>query len=479
MTEKSSAAKKFIFLLFIFATSGCSFFQPTIKEAPPVPDAFQHQAAGKAAALPIEPWWQSFNDPQLDQLITAAFAGNLELEQAFARYQQSLALVQIQAAAKRPQLNAEGQMHRDRQPGYLDDTTENNYRLSLAASFEVDLWQKLEKRRQARALEATASEEDIKTMYLGLSCQVADLYYLLLEQQSQLTLTEETIASFDDTLKRVELRYRQGLVPALDVYQSRQNLAAARARKPGDQANLDITLQALAVALGRFNNKEDWIKTRPLPDDPVMFTAGVPANLLQQRPDIKSAWLRLRASDARLAAAIADRFPTIVLTGSFGKSQTAFGTTPVIGTFWQLLAGFTQPLIDGGRRRAEVERQRAVVRELLARYQQKVITAVKEVEDALARNHAIVEQISHLKQQEFATRQSLRLATERYLQGITDYLPVLTAQQFQFSARRQLLEAQQKLMAARVGLVRALGGQWMAEALKQHRPLTINKGSSS
>ncbi len=472
MRKTSPTVKNLFFLLLTLVVSGCALFPPTIKEPPPVPAAFQHQAADNAAALPIEPWWRSFNDPQLDQLITAAFAGNLELEQAFARYQQSLALVKIQAAARRPQLNLEGQMHRDRQPGYLDDTTENNYRLSLAASFEVDLWQKLENRRRAQALEATASEEDIKTMYLGLSCQVADLYYLLLEQQSQLTLTEETIASFDDTLKRVELRYRQGLVPALDVYQSRQNLAAARARKPGDQANLDITRQALAVALGLFKYEKNRITTRPLPDDPVMFAAGVPANLLQQRPDIKSAWLRLQASDARLAAAIADRFPTIRLTGNFGKSQTAFGTTPVIGTFWQLLAGFTQPLIDSGRRRAEVERSRAVVRELLARYQQKVITAVKEVEDALARNRAIVEQINHLKQQEFATRQSLRLATERYLQGITDYLPVLTAQQFQFSARRQLLQAQQGLMAARISLVRALGGQWMAETLKQHRKLT-------
>jgi len=479
MMRKFPAVKKIFCTLFIFILTGCTFFQPTIKKVPPVPAGFQHQAGGKAAIMPIDPWWQSFNDPQLSHLIDAAFAGNLDLDQAFARYQQSLALVKIQAAAQKPNLNLEGQAHRDHQPGILEDTTGNNYRLSLAAGFEVDLWQKLAKRRQASSLEAKASEEDIKTLYLGLSCQVADLYYLLLEQQSLLSLTEETINSFSDTLKRVELRYRQGLVPALDVYQSRQNLAAARARKPGDKANLEITRQALAVLFGQFKSEENQDSTRSLPDDPVMFKAGVPATLLQQRPDIKSAWLRLQASDARLAAAIADRFPSINLMGNIGRSQTVFGTSPVIGTFWQLLAGFTQPLIDGGRRWAEVERSRAVVRELMAYYQQKVIEAVREVEDALVKNRATAEEINYLKQQEFATGQSLRLATERYLQGITDYLPVLTAQQFHFTARRQLLQSQQQLMAARISLVRALGGQWMTETFRIRRSKPSTQGSAS
>lgn len=465
-------------LLLVLAT-GCALFQPDRQQETIVPPAFQYQTASTASINTFEPWWQSLNDPALNRLIETACKHNLDLDRAFARLRQSQAMVKIQAAAQRPYLNLEGRTQRDHQPGILEDTTENSYRLSLAAGFEIDLWQKLAKRHQASSLEATASKEEIKTLYLGLSCQVADLYYLIIERQSLLSLTEETITSFADTLERVEFRYQQGLVPALDVYQSRQNLAAARARRPVDEANLATAKQALAVLLGQFKiKKQQTFNTFP-PENPAMFKAGVPATLLQQRPDIKAAWLRLQAGDARLAAAVADRFPTINLMGNIGRSRTVFGTVPVIGTFWQLLAGFTEPLIDGGRRRAEVERNQAVVQELFAAYQQKVITAVKEVEDALITNKTVAERIIHLKDEEIATRQALRLAKDRYLQGLTDYLPVLTAQQFHFTSRRQLLESRQQLMAARISLARAIGGQWMTRAVEKHLSQPRKRGSSS
>ncbi|NIA19855.1 MAG: efflux transporter outer membrane subunit [Xanthomonadaceae bacterium] len=479
MTRQHLIGRIIICGMLLTLTTGCALFQPARKQETIVPKAFQHQSAGATRISTLESWWQALNDPPLNRLIETAFKQNLDLDQAFARLRQSRALVKIQAAAQRPYLNVEGQAHRDRQPGILEDTTENGYRLSLAAGFEIDLWRKLAKRRQAGSLEATASKEEIKSLYLGLSCQVADLYYLIIEKQALLTLTEETIKSFSDTLDRVEFRYHQGLVPALDVYQSRQNLAAARARRPADEANLATSRQAMAVLLGQFNIEKQQTFTTDLPDNPAMFNAGVPATLLQQRPDIQSAWLQLQAGDARLAAAIADRFPTINLMGNIGRSQIAFGTTPVIGTFWQLLAGFTEPLIDGGRRRAEVERNRAVVQELFAGYQQKVIAAVREVEDALIINKTVAEQITHLKDEEFATRQALRLATEGYLQGLTDYLPVLTAQQFHFAARRQVLESRQRLMTARISLVRAIGGQWMTRTLEKRLSQPIKQGSPS
>ncbi len=479
MTRQWLTGKIIICCALLALTTGCALFQPARQQATSVPAAFQHQSAGAENIGNQEPWWQALNDPPLNRLIETAFKQNLDLDQAFARLRQSQAMVKIQAAAQRPYLNIEGQAQRDRQPGILEDTTENSYRLSLAAGFEVDLWQKLAKRHQAGSLEATASKEEIKTLYLGLSCQVADLYYLIIEKQALLSLTEETIKSFSDTLDRVEFRYHQGLVPALDVYQSRQNLAAARARRPADEANLATSRQALAVLLGQFNIEKQQTFTVSLPGNPAMFNAGVPASLLQQRPDIQSAWLRLQAGDARLAAAIADRFPSINLMGNIGRSRTVFSTVPVIGTFWQLLAGLTEPLVDGGRRRAEVERNRAVVQELFAVYQQKVITAVREVEDALVINKTVAEQITHLKDEEIATRQALRLATERYLQGLTDYLPVLTAQQFHFAARRQVLQSQQQLMSARISLVRAVGGQWMTRTMEKRLSQPIKQGSPS
>ena len=136
--------------------------------------------------------------------------------------------------------------------GLTGAVTADTYSLSLPASFELDLWRKLASRTEAARLEQVASREELKALYLSLSAQVADLYFLALEQQSQLELTDRNIAAFADTLERVERRYREGLVPPLDVYQSRQNLAAARSRRPQFENALVTAEHALAMLLGRY-----------------------------------------------------------------------------------------------------------------------------------------------------------------------------------------------------------------------------------
>jgi len=452
------------FWLILPLLAGCSLHRPQETPLPaPPPSVFLEEAD---PAPPLERWWEAFADPQLDRLIAEAFATNRDLEQAWARLQQAEALLRGTAAAQKPSLDLAGSGGRRRQPGYAGAETDDYYTLSAAAAFEVDLWRRLASRTDAARLETSATQADLRAAYVSLAARVADLYYLAREQQAQLELADRNIAAFADTLERVERRYREGLVPALDLYQSRQNLAAARSRRPQYESALATAEHALAVLLGRFPERGLLGPRQDLPLQPPSFPAGVPSQLLARRPDIEAGLLRLQASDARIAAAIAERFPALRLTGAYGGASGELGDLLTSGNiFWNLLLNLAQPLYDGGRRAAEVERSRAVFRENLARYHQQVLTAFREAEDALAAGHASEERIARLREREEASSAALRLSLDRYLYGLSDYLPVLTAQGLHFDAQSQLVSAERQLIADRISLARALGGSWMDDEM--------------
>jgi len=456
-------------LFCLLALPGCTLHRPQQATLPaPLPAAYVEQAAETAPVPAVERWWENFADARLNALIEEAFAANPELDQAFARLQQAEAQLGTVRAAQLPSLNLGGAAGRSRQSGPTGAVTADSFRLSAAAGFELDLWGKLAARTKAARLEVDAARENVKTLYLSLSARVADLYFLAVEQRAQLELADRSIAAYADTLERVERRYREGLVPALDLYQSRQTLAAARARRPLFANTLAATEHALAVLLGRYPEAETGGSLAELPLGPAAFPAGLPARLLARRPDIAAAQLRLEASDARIAAAIADRFPSFNLLGSYGGASNELGELLNSGNiFWSLLLDLAQPLYDGGRRSAEVERNRGLFRENLARYQATVLAAFQEVEDALAANRTTEERITFLGQRVEASRAALRLALDRYLQGLSDYLPVLTAQGLQFDAESQLLAARRQLLTDRISLARALGGEWMKAEMEK------------
>ncbi len=454
-------------LLSILFT-GCAVHKPQeIAPAPtPLPSTWIEQTEPTAEVPLLGKWWQAFGDPRLNSLMERAFASNFELDQAFARLEQAAAVLGATRAGQQPFLNGQAESRRESSPGFLGDNTGTSYRLSLGAGYEVDIWRKLMNRTQAARWDLEASREEIHSLYLTLSARVADLYFLAEEQRAQLALADRNINAFSDTLERVEGRYREGLVPALDVYQSRQNLATARARRPEFSNRLAQAEHALSVLQGRYPGRSAEDMVAELPAVSEQFPAGIPSEFLARRPDIQASFLRLKASDARIAVAIADRFPSFNLLGNYGHQNTAFSTGAIVGTFWSIAVDLAQPILDGGRRTAEVERTRAVFSENMARYHQAVLTAFQEVEDALAANRTTEERIARLEERVNASRDALRLALDRYLQGLSEYLPVLTAQGLQFEAESQLLSARRQLFADRISLARALGGNWMADEME-------------
>lgn len=443
---------------------GCSFHKPQVPEVPlTLPDSYSEvQTKGQTAETGR--WWKRFEDERLDSLIEEAFASNLDLTQAYERLRQIEAAARITGSSRSPQLNLGGSAGRTGQ----GTIAMNTYSLSAQAGYELDLWQKLSSRTKATRLDALASGEDIEALYISLSARIAELYYLTVEQRAQLELSDRIIASLEDILERVEQRYSEGLVPALDVYQARQNLVSAKTRRPVFEANLAVAQHALCILLGRFPDRVTGGSLARIPDMPEAFPSGLPSQLLTLRPDIKSALLRLKAADERVGAAIANRFPSFNLLGSYGGSSTELGTVLDSGNiFWNLLLNLAQPVLDGGRRKAEVERSKALFRENLARYHQTVLRAFQEVEDALVRNRATEERIVMLKEQVYVSAETLRMASDRYMQGLSDYLPVLTSQQLFYTSESALLSARRQLISNRIQLAKALGGEWMQQVIKQ------------
>jgi len=461
-------------LMLMTLLAGCSLHAPTTVAPPAAPERYLEAADATAGVLP-ERWWQQFDDPRLESLMAELFAGNLQLEQAFARLQQAEAAARAAGAGRSLQLNAAGELSRSRQPGVTGEFEGESRQGSLAASFELDLWGKLKNRQQAARLQQQASRHDLQTLYLGLSAQLAELYYQAVEQRSQLALTDASIASFRDTLQRVESRYRQGLVPAVDLYQARQSLAAAEAVRPRFENSLAASEHALTVLLGRYPDRSSAGTLAELPRLQESYPAGLPGTLLQRRPDVAASYARLQAADAEVAAALADRLPSLSLSGGLGtlRQETALGLLD--GSFWNLAGQLAAPLLDGGRRRAEVDRSEAVVAERVAGYRQTVLDAYREVEDALAANRTGEEQVLGLQRTEQATGATLRLALQRYLFGVSDYLPVLTAQRNHFQAQSELLSARRQLISSRIGLARALGGDWMNPLIDQRTALQGEK----
>lgn len=463
-------------LLAALLVSGCTLHRPQAIAPPASPQGFVHALLQQPPARDYDRWWHSFADPHLDGLIERALAGNLDLAQALARQQQAEALLQGAQSARRPSLSLEGQARRERSESALGAVTGSSRRLSLAAGYELDLWQKLQQRRNAAELEAGASAAELQTLALSLSAQLADLYYLAAEQRRQIALADASSAAFAETLERVERRYREGLVPAVDVYQARQALAAAQARRPQFEATLAVSEHALAVLAGGYPAGTPVTAGVALPELEPQLPQLLPSQLLLRRPDIAAALARLQASDARIGAAIAERFPAFNLGGALGHAETALISGDISGVFWTLLLNLSAPLVDGGRRQAEVERSEAVFRELLARYHKSVLSAFQEVEDALVKNRSSALRLQLLAEREAAAVASLRLALDRYLQGLTEYLPVLTSQGLQLDAEGQLLAARRQLISDRIALHRALGGSWMATALAETTPQSHAEG---
>ena len=434
-------------------------------------------------------WWETFQDAELDRLVTEALGRNLDLKVAWDRLDQAAALARQAGAGEWPTLDAVGGFgatrSRARSPLTGDTTTATarDYVLGLKAAYEVDLWGRVRASRKAAELDVHATGTDVVATAMLLAARVATAWYQLVQQQASLDLLEEQQKVSQTLLNLVEVRFKQGAVSAVDVFQQRRQLEAVKAEIPLARMRSSLLEHQLAVLLGHPPTRRVAEPARVIPGLPARPATGLPAALVKRRPDLRSAHTRLAAADQRTAVAIADRFPALRLTG---RLETGGSNTRDLFHLWlaNLAANLTAPLLDGGRRAAEVDRTRAVASERLHQYGQAVLTAFQEVEDAMVQEFRQGQYLENVTARVGLAREELRRSRERYLNGATDYLPVLAAIQALQLLERQQLEEKRKLVEHRIDLYRALGGGWKMErpaksALAAARPERHDAGAGA
>ena len=432
------------------ALGGCSTGASDRPALPEVPSAFQQ--SGGASALP-EMWWESLNDPQLSALIREGIEHNLSIKQAWARVKQADAIVKRDASEKHPSLtgSARASVSQSGLRGFDYGLT-----LGIAASYEVDLWSRIAHEAEAAALDAVATRSDLQGSAVTISGEIATTWYQLVATRGQLELVEQQLETNRSWLALVELRYGQGKAGAADVLRQRQQLKSKASDVIALKLSEALLSMRLAAWLGRSPNNASFDLVKTLIAAPPLPSTGVPSELLGRRPDVRSAQLRLEAADERLAAAIANQYPQLTLSANLSDDVFKLFDAWVLG----LAANLVAPILDGGRRAAEVERNEAVVELAVYAYGQAVLDALYEVEEALLSVARQTEQVEGLREQLELAQRAESLARMAYANGGATYLEVLDALRTLNGLQRDLLNAERDLLLYHVGLHRALGGGW-------------------
>lgn len=427
-----------------------------------------------AEGRPIEVtnWWTAFADESLDRLVEEAVTNNTDLASAVARIDEARALLEQSEAARRPLIDGGFQVDRaqsslrtaNSMPGI--PRQRNNYRLTVNASYEIDLWGRLANASSAARSELLAAEAARDTVRIAVAAQVARSYFTLRALDAELEVTRRTLKTREQTIDLQRKRVEAGVLAGLDLRQIESELAAVRSQLSPLEGARAREEAALALLLGRSPRAimDDSVQTQgnlslvqPVPVVP----AGLPSDLLLRRPDIVEAERRLEAANARVAIARVAHFPSIALTGYLGLESAAlsslFGGPAGI---WQAAAALAQPIYAGGRLQAEVDAATARERQVTLQYQGVIQSAFRDVRSALATQAEARATYDAENARVVALEDTVRLARLRYEGGLSSQIELLDAQRGLLAAQLNRYEALRAQYIAIADLMQALGGGW-------------------
>jgi multidrug efflux system outer membrane protein len=431
--------------------------------APPVvstPAAFRDTGPWTpvvADAATAGDWWAVFADPTLAGLEQRLAGGNASLAQALARYDQARALARQARTDLYPTVgvDAGAASQRTVSSGRTDPVG-----LSASAAYELDLWGRVRNQVEAGRADAQASAADLAAVRLSLQAQLADAYFQLRGADAQIAVLASTADAYRQALDLTRRRQVGGASSALDTGRAETQLATALSQQEQAQADRALLEHALAVLVGEPASSFSVASVEGLSDAP-RTPVSTPSLVLQRRPDIAAAERRVAAANARVGVARAAWFPTVTLAASGGWQSTGGELLTTANRVWALgPAAAALPLLDGGARKAEVARSRAVFDEAAAGYRQTVLDAFREVEDQMALANRLAAAQARQDEAVDAAARTAALATTRYREGAASYLDVVTAQTAELDARRSALDLRTRRLAASVDLIRALGGGW-------------------
>ena len=465
--------KVWIGLLFIASVlAGCHSTPSDFQSPVDVPSEWTDAPNGPV--LPDQ-WWTSLDDPSLDQLIETALDGNFSLRMAWDRLSQARAIARRDGAEISPTLDLTGGVSRTRGQ---DSSYTTDWDLGLIASYELDVWGRVRSTRDAALLDAMVAEEDVHAAAISLTADIANRWFEYAEQSQRIEVLERQQRNNREVLEIITAQFRAGQVRAEDVLRQ-QNLVESSV---GDlalaQQQAETIRLQLLVLLGQSPDAALPVEEAVLINLPPLPDIGIPSVMLQQRPDVRSAYRAVQAADRRTAAAIADRYPNVSLSASIGTSANR--VSDLFDNWAANLAGnLIQPLLDGGQRQAEVDRTLASTSEAINNYGQTVLTALSEVESALAQERQQMAYVQSIDRQFTIGQQVVERVRDSYLGGQSDYLNVLEAQTSVQQLELQRLEARRVLIGYRVDLSRALAGGWAATAPEPARFVEVDESENS
>jgi len=420
------------------------------------------QVQAQAASFADLPWWQVFQDPQLQELIRTALKENYDLQLATERISAARAQVTITRSNLFPQVQGNANFI-----GGKDSSTRSKFNilaLTADAAFQLDLFGRLRRATEASRAELLATEDAQQTVTLTLVSDVASDYFQLLDLDLQLRITHDTVKTQEASVKLTQLRLDHGVATKLDVLQAQQVLDTANAAIPDLERQIGQEEDAISILLGHY--PESVRRGRPLAEQPLPpeVPPGMPSTLLERRPDIRQVEQDLIAANAEIGVARAAFFPQISLTGSgggaFGRSTLLTGLMSSQTGIWSYGAQVSQPIFTGGALRGNLRLAESQRRQELIAYKQVIQLAFRDVSDALIgyqKLHQVrVAQEITVKDLQDTVDTSLK----RYRGGITTYLEVLDGQRSLFNAEIVLAQARGAEYQSLVQLYKALGGGW-------------------
>jgi outer membrane protein, multidrug efflux system len=417
-------------------------------------------------------WWKVFNDPELNSLITRAVQGNLQLRVAQARVREALAQRGVTAAAWWPSVNASGSYDRDRLTGnyFLPLPADvplnyNWYQAGFDASWELDVFGGTRRAVQAANAAIAAAEFSHRDVLVTLLAEVARYYFEARSFQQRLAIARRNIASQQNALNLTRDRYRAGLSSELDVEQASALLASTEAQVPTLESSLRASIHHLSVLLAEPPGTQlpEPAPDGSLPSPPPPVPVGLPSDLLLRRPDVRQAERQLAAATARIGVAKSDLFPKFSLTGAAGfESVSASSWFTPDSRFWTAGPTITWRIFDAGRIRANIRVQNARQEQALASYEQTVLTAFEDVENALVAYAKEQVRFQSLQASDNAERRALNLSLDLYKNGLADFLRVLDSERSLYSTEDALVQSQKTVSENLIALYKALGGGWAA-----------------
>jgi NodT family efflux transporter outer membrane factor (OMF) lipoprotein len=453
--------------------SGCSFAPTYHVPATAIPTKFKEagnwQLARPADRIPRDAWWTVFHDPVLDKLEAQATTANPDVAAAVARHDEALASLDVQRAGLFPTIGADTQVLRERQsdnrPLRGRDEPNDYYSATTAVglNYDLDLWGKVRNEVKAGQAGEQASADDLASVRLSLQASIASQYFKLRGLDKQQQLLNDTIDTYERALQLTESRLAGGIASNLDVSRARTQLASARAKAQDIEARRALSEHAIATLIGIPASS---FSLPPATGDTYLpsIPTGVPAGLLQRRPDVAAAERRVAEANAKIGVAKAAYFPDISLglDGGF-QSGTLSPWIAAPNEIWSIGPTLALPLFEGGRRRAITRGAQAKLAENGAQYKETVLQAFQQVEDNLALEHHLGDEAVREQEALDSARETLKLSLSRYRDGVVSYLDVVTAQTTELNNEIVNVNLNTQRLLASVGLIDALGGGWSVD----------------